>query len=161
MMMPWVKKMSIILALILIGQGIVLRAGEIDENRYKLVTAQEIIINPDSFKSKRIQLETKMLKIAINIPTYIVNEYSKKKYCYIIINPRTLPLIAKIKDFQDKLKIIKTGTKIKVFGKVKEFRLGNINKNRKRWRKQRWPQYYILIEEIRSIEKENKKPKGK
>jgi len=157
--MPWLKKISI--ALVLINIVTVLRAGEIDENRYKLVTAQEIIINPDGFKSKRIQLETKMLKIAINIPTYIVNEYSKKKYCYIIINPRTLPLIAKIKDFQDKLKTIKNGTKIKIFGKVKEFRLGNINKKRKHWRKQRWSKYYILIDEIRSIDKENKKQKEK
>ncbi len=151
------KKVPI--ALFIISVGTVVSAGDFDENRYKSVTAQEIIINPTGFKSKRVQLETKMVRIAINIPTYISHEYSQKKYCHIVINPKTLPLIAKIKDFQDKLKVIKNGDKIKIFGKIKEFRFSH--KNKKNWRKQRWPKYYILIDDIKVIDKKNKKQKGK
>jgi hypothetical protein len=149
------KKITI--ALLIIGIGTIVCAGNIDESKYKAVTIQEIIINPDGFKSKRVKIETKMVKIAISIPTYIEQEFSRKKYFYIIINPKTLPLVAKTKEFQDKLKTIKPGTKIKVFGKVKEFRRG---KSIKRWRQQRWPKYYILAENIELIEK-NKKTEGK
>ncbi len=88
------------------------------------------------------------MRIVIKVPEYIEREFSRKKYCYFLITGR-MSVIARIKDFQDILQTIKNGQKITLFGKLKEFRL----KNNKRWRRKRWPRYYIEAEHIELIGK--------
>jgi predicted Rossmann-fold nucleotide-binding protein len=144
MIMSWGKKG--LLALSIMAFGTVSSTGG-TYSKYKKVTAKEVVINIDNFKLKRIQFETRMKKIVANTPEYIKKEFSRKKYIYIKVGAKSLPLIGKIKDLEKILKKTKKNTRIIVFGRVKEFWRSRLPKNKKRRK------YYVFVDKIELAKK--------
>lgn len=133
-------KSLVIFALFVICSFSLYSGPKLNEDLYKEISS----------RNKRVCYVTTYIKYMTTFPPYAAkNGFKAGKHYWLLIQPVSLPVITKKTDEMNELiPNLKKGTKVKVFGKIKKFRVSAKNTM--------LPSYYLDLDEIQIIEEPKK-----
>lgn len=122
---------------------------------YKSYTLNQLKLSKKELKNKKVQYEGMYLQFNDNFPQYIEDSgYSSKRYYYFIVDSMDIPVIARrSKDVTNLLGKLKRGAKLRIYGRLKEFKSKN--------RHGMLPDYFIDLASVTVLSNEETKDGNK
>jgi len=122
--------------------------------QYTEVEIKALQTQPEEYKNKKICYTSRYGKAMVTFPSYAErNGIKAGKYFWLLIQPATLPVVAKKNDDMNALIMaLKSGAKVKVYGKVRKFK---VPPNAKML-----PRYYLDLAHIDILEQSDSKDGG-
>jgi hypothetical protein len=139
-------KRSIIALAMIVATLSVYAASKVKHDQYKVLELEIVKSQPEEFKNKKVCYESTYSQYMTVFPAYAEkNSIKPGKHYWLVIQPNNLPVIVKKTDEMNELiPKIKRGTKVKVYGKIKKFRVTA--------KHAMLPTYYLELADIQILE---------
>ena len=148
------KKTVLILSGFLMITQCIYSAPELKPDQYTEVELEVLKSQPEKYRNKKVCYESIYDKYMTTFPPYAdKNGFKAGKYYWFLITPLNLPVITKKTDaMNDLVLVMKKRSKVKVYGKVKKFRIAP--------QQSMMPAYYLELVDIKILEEPKEKETG-
>ena len=139
-------KKSAVSIMFLFVSMVLCSAPKVKHEQYKEVDLKIIKSQPEEYRNKKVCYTSTYDKYMTTFPNYAAkNGFKAGKYYWLLIQPMSLPVVAKkTKDMNELILLLKSRCTVKVYGKIKKFRIPP--------QMSMLPSYYLELADIQVIE---------